>query len=83
MFNGPDFPKALDEEIFNSWLENGRASKIGYSYILIIWDSYDLAYRPFYAEHRDEVAQYERYPAATGREGIVAVYDLYSESRIS
>ncbi len=32
MFNGSDFPKSLDEEVFNLWLENGRQSKIGYNY---------------------------------------------------
>jgi hypothetical protein len=29
MFSGPDFPKSLDEEVFGSWLEKGRLSKIG------------------------------------------------------
>jgi hypothetical protein len=82
MFNGPDFPKSLDEEVFNSWLENGRESKIGYNYLLIIWDEYETAYRPFYAEHRDEISQYETYKMSTGRESLVAAYDLHSESRI-
>jgi hypothetical protein len=31
MFEGSDFPKSLDEETFNGWLENGRQSKIGYN----------------------------------------------------
>jgi len=82
MFDGPGFPKSLDEEVFNGWLENGRLSKIGYSYLLIIWDDYDSNYRPVYAEHRDEISQYETYTASTGRESLVASYDLYSESRI-
>jgi hypothetical protein len=82
MFNGSDFPKSLDEEVFNLWLENGRQSKIGYNYLLIIWDGYESTYRPIYAEHRDEIGQYEPYQSSTGRESLVAAYDLYSESRV-
>jgi hypothetical protein len=82
MFDGADFPKSLDEEVFNLWLENGRLSKIGYNYLLIIWDEYESNYRPVYAEHRDEMNQYENYKTSVGRESLVAAYDLYSESRI-
>lgn len=83
MFDGSDFPKSLDEEVFNTWLENGRQSKIGYAYLLIIWDEYESTYRPAYVESRDDIDTYERYKASTGRESLVAAYDLYSESRIS
>jgi hypothetical protein len=79
MFEGPDFQKSLDEGVFNSWLENGRQDKIGYNYLLIIWDDYDSAYRPVYASHRDEISQYR---TENSRERLIAVYDLYSESRI-
>ena len=82
MFDGPDFPKSLDEEVFNLWLENGRMSKIGYNYLLIVWDRYESAYRPVYAAHRNEIGEYETYKSSTGRESLVAAYDLYSESRI-
>jgi hypothetical protein len=82
MFNGPDFPKSLDEEVFSLWLENGRQSKIGYNYLLIVWDEYDSAYRPVYAQHRDEIGEYEIYKSSATRESLVAAYDLYSESRI-
>jgi len=82
MFNGPDFPKVLEEETFSQWLEEGRSNKIAYSYLLIIWDEYDAAYRPVYAQHRDEISQYEKYKTSTSRESLVAAYDLYSESRI-
>lgn len=82
MFNGPDFPQSLDEEVFSLWLENGRQSKIGYSYLLIVWDQYDAQYRPVYAAHRDEIGEYEIYKSSTTRESLVAAYDLYSESRI-
>ncbi|MCD9015757.1 hypothetical protein [Parachryseolinea silvisoli] len=83
MFEGSDFPKSLDEETFNLWLENGRQSKIGYSYLLIVWDEYEAAYRPVYVENREEIGSYQKYNEATGRESLVAAYDLYSESRIA
>jgi hypothetical protein len=82
MFDGPDFPKSLDEEEFNRWLEKGRLSNLGYHYLLVIWDEYESAYRPVYAERRDEIEQYETYNASTSTRQLVAVYDLYSESRI-
>lgn len=82
MFDGSGFPKSLDEEVFNLWMENGRASKIRYSYLLIIWDEYESNYRPVYAEQRAEISEYEVYKTSTGRESLVAAYDLYSESRI-
>lgn len=82
MFEGPDFPKSLDEELFNLWLEQGRLSKIGYKYLLIVWDEYESAYRPVYTEHRDEISQYKKDRFSHVREWLVAGYDLYSESRI-
>ena len=82
MFEGRGFPKSLDEEAFNLWLENGRQSKIGYNYLLIVWDGYESMYRPVYVAHRDEIGEYEPYETSTGRESLVAAYDLYSESRI-
>jgi hypothetical protein len=79
MFDGPSFPKSLDEEIFNSWLEKGRMSKIGYHYLLVVWDEYEAAYQPVYAEQRDEI---ERRLSSGHRERLIAAYDLYSESRV-
>jgi hypothetical protein len=78
MFDGPDFPKSLDEDVFNRWLENGRQAKIGYHYLLIVWDEYDSAYRAVYADDRNEIGT----KISVGRERLVAAYDLYSESRI-
>jgi hypothetical protein len=83
MFNGSDFPKTLEEEVFNGWLESGRASKIGYHYLLVVWDSYESEYRPIYAERREEIDEYESYQSSTGRESLVAAYDLFSESKIA
>jgi hypothetical protein len=82
MFDGTGFPKSLDEEVFNLWLEKGRRSKMGYRYLLVIWDQYESEYRPVYAEQRDEIGKYETDEASAGRESLVAAYDLYSESRI-
>jgi len=79
MFDGRGFPKSLDDEVFNLWLEKGRSSKIGYNYLLIIWDEYESAYRPVYVARRDEISQYK---ASISRELLLAAYDLYSESRI-
>ena len=82
MFNGPDFPLALEEDVFDEWLEAGRMHKISYHYLLIIWDAYEQKYIPAYAEKRDDAYRYEKYGEAIGQESLVAVYDLYSESRI-
>lgn len=82
MFDGPDHPKPLDEEVFNAWLEKGRESRIGYNYLLIIWDAYESGYRAVYTEHRDEISQYQKHDTSSGMERLVAAYDLYSESRI-
>ncbi|WP_215226165.1 hypothetical protein [Echinicola shivajiensis] len=82
MFEGSDYPKALSEELFENWLEEGRAKKIRYNYMLIIWNVVDETYKPQYVESREEFSGYETYPNNTGQEGLVAVYDLYSESRI-
>ncbi|HEU5146562.1 MAG TPA: hypothetical protein VFT90_07610 [Chryseosolibacter sp.] len=79
MFEGPDFPKALDEELFNRWLDNGRRSKIGYHYLLIVWDDFESAYQPIYVVNRDEINSYR---SPTSRERFIAAYDLYSESKI-
>jgi hypothetical protein len=60
-------------------LENGRLDKIGYKYLLIIWDEYESAYQPVYVANRSEI---EMYKTSSGRERFIAAYDLYSESRM-
>jgi len=82
MFDNTDFPKSLNENEFDLWLENGRKSKLGYNYLLIIWDAFDEEYRPVYAEERNEISNYENYRSSAVRESLVAAYDLYSESRV-
>lgn len=82
MFDGPDFPQSLDEDTFDAWLEEGRSSRLSYAYLLIVWDELDGKYLPVYAEDRGKIGEYERYRQATGRESLIAAYDLYSESRV-
>ncbi|MEQ8339428.1 MAG: hypothetical protein RIA62_18845 [Cyclobacteriaceae bacterium] len=75
------FGKALDEETFDSWLEKGRSSNIGYHYLVIIWNTLEEEYQSAFIEAREELGQL---PSHLGlQEKLVAVYDLYSESRIS
>ena len=83
MFEGPDYPCAIKEEVFESWLEDGRGSKISYRFLLIVWNVYDEKYNPVYVESREEIAEFELYPEAKGSEALIAVYDLYSESRVN
>lgn len=82
MFNGPDYPQSLDEAQFDSWLEKGRESKISYNYLLIIWDAFETKYLPVYVEDRSKLTAYDAYCESVSNESLVAVYDLYSESRI-
>ncbi|MDN3670786.1 hypothetical protein QWY93_15805 [Echinicola jeungdonensis] len=82
MFESPDYPKPLDEALFENWLEQGHDKKICYNYLLIIWDVLDQEYKPAYIEELQELESYERYPNNYGQEGLVAVFDLYSASRL-
>jgi hypothetical protein len=68
--------------VFETWLENGRNSRMPYEFLLVIWDAYERVYTPVYAEHRNEIEHYERYGSSSGRESLIAAYSLFSESRI-
>ena len=82
MFDSPDYPKSLDEALFDTWLEAGRASRIPYAYLLIIWDEIEGKYIPVFAENRANIEDYEKYGNSPARQVLVAAYDLYSESRV-
>lgn len=82
MFDGPDYPKSLDESLFESWFETGRASRIPYSYLLIVWDEVEGKYFPVFSESRGEIERFERYGESPVRQTLVAAYDLFSESRV-
>lgn len=83
MFDGSDYPKSLKEQLFDNWLETGRLQKIPYNYLLVVWDDWDQKYFPAYVENRSEINSFEAYGQATGREALIAVYDLFSGSRIT
>ncbi|RED97904.1 hypothetical protein [Marinoscillum furvescens] len=82
MFDGADFPKSLDEDVFDAWLEEGRSKKISYNFMLVVWNEFDGKYLPVYAEDRSAFTEYEQYGASNSHESLVAVYDLFSESRV-
>lgn len=82
MFDGADYPKSLDESVFDEWLEQGRNSKIPYAYLMIIWDDLYASYSPEYVEHRKDLQQYTRYGHGPDHQLLVAAYDLYSETRV-
>ncbi|MFN3801183.1 hypothetical protein [Belliella pelovolcani] len=82
MFEGSDYPKSLDEDLFDSWFEKGRASLMPYTYMLIIWDELENEYFPVYVEQRSEIQSYEKYGSTPERQSLIAAYDLYSESRM-
>ncbi len=83
MFESSNYPKPLSEEQFEEWLESGREQKIGYNFLLILWDEFESEYRPVYSEERAEIGNYEPLGTGGGREFLVAAYDLYSESRLT
>ena len=41
MFESSGHGGSLDEELFESWLEKGRSGKVGYHYLIVIWNSWD------------------------------------------
>lgn len=82
MFDGPEYPKPLDESLFDEWLEKGRSSKIPYIYMLLIWDELDGKYFPYFTEDRSEIQRYPRIGSSPTNQLLVAAYDLYSESRV-
>lgn len=83
MYDNAAFPAPLEEEIFAQWLEQGRNDNIGYRFMLVVWDTYDLAYRPIYVEDFDALRAFARYGDTPEREAMVAAYDLYSESKVA
>ena len=80
MFENLNFQSSLDEEQFEDWLEKGRASKIRYSYLVILWDEVDRSFRPVYLNERSEIGKYSD-DLSVG-DTFVAAYDLYTESKI-
>ena len=75
------YNKSLDEETFESWLEKGRSSRVGYQYLLVIWNNLEQDYQPIFLSDRDEIYMYAESGGIS--ESLVAAYDIYSESRIT
>jgi hypothetical protein len=82
MFEGPSYPSALDESVFEEWLAKGRMSITPFAYMLVIWDELDRTYMPVYVEQRSELQTFARYGEAPDHRLLVAAYDLYSETRV-
>ena len=82
MFNSSEYPKPLNEAKFMAWLEKGRASRIPFAYLLIIWDELEGEYLPIFVEKRADLMSYEKYGTSLAQQLLVAAYDLYSESRV-
>ncbi|MFZ6012106.1 MAG: hypothetical protein ACOYXT_17325 [Bacteroidota bacterium] len=58
MFESPAFKRSLDEEIFNRWLADGRGRNLGYHYMLVIWDEFELAFQPVYVTNRHDICRW-------------------------
>ena len=82
MFDSREYPKSLDENLFEQWLEEGRESKMSYEYMLIVWDDLEADYHAEYVEKRNQINKYPLWGEAGGHSSIIAVYDLFSEARI-
>jgi len=82
MFDSREYPKALDEELFEQWLEEGRESKMSYEYMLVVWDDLEADYHPEYVEKREQIDKYPFWGESGGHSFTIAVYDLFSEARI-
>jgi hypothetical protein len=78
MFESSTSQRSLEEERFEIWLENGRNHKLGYQYMLVIWDEYTTDFRPVYLFERSDLTSY----VSPQSEEVLAAYDLYSESRV-
>jgi len=83
MFDSKEFPKALEEQQFEKWLEEGRESKMRYEYMLVVWDDLESDYHPEYVEKRQLIKKHPFWGQAAGHTATIAVYDLYSEARIT
>ncbi len=78
MFESSTSQRSLAEDLFETWLENGRDHKLGYQYMLVIWDEYTEDFRPVYLFERSDLHSY----VSPQSEEVLAAYDLYSESRM-
>lgn len=78
MFESSTSQRSLDEALFENWLENGRSHKLGYQYMMVIWDAFTEDFRSVYLFERADLYSY----VSPQSEEVLAAYDLYSESRM-
>ncbi len=78
MFESSTSQRSLDEDRFETWLEEGRLHKLGYQYMMVIWDQYTEDFRPVYLFERSDLLNY----VSPQSEEVLAAYDIYSESRM-
>lgn len=83
MFENAENTISLEEEVFDEWLEKGKESRIGYHYMLVVWNEFDSKYQPIYSESRDQMVTQVRVVNDSSTEALLAVYDLYSETKLS
>ncbi len=81
MFETQNFKNTLEEDIFDTWLQKGRESRMGYQYMLIVWLVMEEEYKPIYLVNKKDIDQVVDVSNIT--EVPVAAYDLYSESKVS
>lgn len=82
MFEGPNYPQPLDESHLKEWMEKRRSSKIFYSYLVTIWDEFEVTYVPVFVEKCSKLQKYLRYAQAPDHQLLVAAYDLYSDRSV-
>ena len=82
MFEGAEYPQSLDESTLERWFEQGRSSRIPYTYLVIIWDDRESSYSPVFLEERVELDNYSKDDRGYSNQWFVAAYDLFSESRV-
>ena len=80
MFESAGYGTPLEEQRFERWLEKGRSHRIGYQYLIVLWNQAENDFHPVFMENRPEVSDYVNHLDVN--EELVAIYDLYSESRI-
>lgn len=82
MFENHTKSGSLNEDLLQIWFEKGRNSRIVYKFLLIIWNESDLEFKPLYLENRKELEDYHKGYNANDSETLIAVYDVFSESRV-
>ncbi len=73
--------KPLNEDQFDRWLEDGRTHNLGYRLMMVVWSIWESDYHVVYAEDHEQMRSHIR--SMSLQEEMMAIYDVYSESRIN